>query len=62
VSRDEGDEVQVQGLREALRDGGDVVLRNRTKERDVPVTHSLSRRQVELILEGGVVNYFKDRL
>jgi aconitate hydratase len=62
---DEGDEIRVTNLREALgraRDGGEIVLENRTRGTEIRTTHSLSERQVQLILEGGVVNYFKERL
>jgi aconitate hydratase len=59
---DQGDEIQARGLRRALENGTPIVLRNRTKGRDIRTTHSLSERQVQLILEGGVVNYFKQRL
>ncbi|HVS62390.1 MAG TPA: aconitate hydratase [Thermoanaerobaculia bacterium] len=59
---EQGDEIQAWDLRQALRSGGEIVLRNRTKDRDIRTRHSLSERQVELILEGGVVNYFKEKL
>ncbi|HEX6200838.1 MAG TPA: aconitate hydratase [Thermoanaerobaculia bacterium] len=59
---DQGDEIQARGLRQALETGQPVVLHNRTQDRDIRTTHSLSERQVQLILEGGVVNYFKQRL
>jgi len=59
---DQGDELEVEGLREALENGGEIVLHNRTKGTEIPTKHSLSQRQIELILDGGVVNFFKRRL
>jgi aconitate hydratase len=34
-----------------------LVIRNITKGRDIPVKVSLSDRQVEMILAGGLLNY-----
>ncbi|MFP3940976.1 MAG: aconitate hydratase [Thermoanaerobaculia bacterium] len=59
---DQGDELEVRGLREALADGEAITLHNRTKDAEIETTHTLSDRQVQLILEGGVVNFFKERL
>jgi aconitate hydratase len=59
---DQGDELEVEGLRQALENGGGIVLHNRTKGTEIATKHSLSERQIELILDGGVVNFFKRRL
>jgi aconitate hydratase len=59
---EQGDEIEVRGLRDALHNGGTITLRNRTRGREIETKHSLSERQVQLILEGGVVNHFKGRL
>jgi aconitate hydratase len=62
----QGDELSVQGLREALRNGGPngsrVTVRNETQGHDIAAQHTLSERQVDVLLAGGVVNYFKSRL
>jgi aconitate hydratase len=59
---DEGDELEAEGLREALQAGGPIRVHDRTKGFDVATTHTLSERQVQVILAGGIVNYFKARL
>ncbi len=59
---EEGDELEVEGLRQALQGGGEVTVHDRTRGFDVRATHTLSERQVKVILEGGIVNYFKARL
>jgi hypothetical protein len=62
----QGDELSVEGLREALRNGGPngsrVTVRNETQGHDIAAQHTLSERQVDILLAGGVVNYFKSRL
>jgi aconitate hydratase len=57
-----GDELSVSGLREALSNGGRITVRNETRGHDIPAKHTLSERQVEVLLDGGVVNFFKKRL
>ena len=59
---EEGDLVEIEDLREALQSGGPVAVHNRTRETTVHATHSMSERQVEMALSGGVVNLMKARL
>ena len=59
---DEGDVLSVSGLRDAVRSGGEITVRNETKDKEIRATHTLSERQVDALLEGGIVNYFKERL
>ena len=59
---EEGDVLSVTGLRDAVRTGGVITVRNETKDAEIEAKHTLSQRQVEVLLEGGVVNYFRDRL
>ncbi len=59
---EEGDELEVEGLRGALEAGRRITLHDRTRGFDVAATHTLSERQVKVVLEGGIVNYFKRRL
>jgi aconitate hydratase len=56
---DQGDIVSVNDIRSAIENGEDVVLTNETKGNQYSVTHTLSRRQKEAVLEGSIINRFK---
>ena len=51
----QGDELRIEGLREAVRAGGDITVRNITRGVDITARHSLSARQVEVVIAGGVI-------
>jgi aconitate hydratase len=52
----QGDELEIGDTREALARGELLVL-NRTRQRQFAVTHNLSARQIDIILDGGLLNY-----
>ncbi|GDY29540.1 aconitate hydratase [Gandjariella thermophila] len=52
---DAGDRLVVNGLREALSGDRELVVRNASKDRDIPVRHRLSRRQLDAVLAGGQI-------
>ncbi len=56
---EQGDVLKLQGLREALKTRRDVKLINKTKNEEIELTYQLSDRQVQVILAGGVINYFR---
>lgn len=56
---EQGDVVTVDDIRTQLQEGDQVRIRNRTKDRAYTVGHSLSRRQVEIMLDGGVINHYR---
>ena len=56
-SVDDGDDLELPGLRQALTNGETVVLRNVTKGRDISLEHGYSPRQIETLLAGGTLNY-----
>lgn len=59
----EQDQVLVlKGLRKALEKGDTVEARNRDTDESFQLKHSLSKRQVNLILKGGLLNVMKERL
>jgi aconitate hydratase len=61
---EQGDMVRVSNLREAVARGKNItmeIIRN-GKTTELHLAHSLSPRQVELLLKGGVVNDFKEKL
>jgi len=52
-----GDELVLEDARSQIKNGRELVLRNITKNKDIPVKVALSKRQVEIILAGGLLNY-----
>lgn len=54
---DLGDELVMENAREQIKKAGEMTLLNKTKNIAVKVTTSLSARQVEMILAGGLLNY-----
>ncbi|MDP4094771.1 MAG: aconitate hydratase [Bacillota bacterium] len=56
---DTGDELLLQDARNQIKDGSVLVLKNKTKNIDIKVNVVLSKRQTEMILAGGLLNYTK---
>ncbi|MAT98368.1 MAG: aconitate hydratase [Anaerolineaceae bacterium] len=56
-----GDELALPDVRRAIDSGGQVDLHNKTKDETYRVEHSLSPRQVEMMLVGGQINLFRER-
>jgi len=56
---EQGDTIKLQGLRKALENGKDVKLINESKNEEIELTYQLSNRQVQVLLAGGVINYFR---
>lgn len=52
------DMLSVTSAREAIESGEAIHIRNLTRNEDILTTHSLSGRQVEVLLKGGIVNTF----
>ena len=61
IERD--DVLSLQGLRQALESGESTVeVRNTTKDATYTLRHRLSPRQVEMIVSGGLIAIFRERL
>jgi aconitate hydratase len=58
---DQDDVISVNDVRSAIKKGEDVVVTNETKGTQFEVTHTLSDRQKEAVLAGGVINRFKQQ-
>jgi len=54
---DRDDELVLENAREQIRNGKELVIKNKTKNKDIKVIVSLSDRQVEIMLAGGLLNY-----
>jgi aconitate hydratase len=57
---EQGDIISVNDIREAIKNGEDVVLTNETKDEEYELAHTLSDRQRDAVLEGSVINWFKN--
>ncbi|MGO4229206.1 aconitate hydratase [Arthrobacter sp. YAF34] len=57
----QGDVLLLTGLREALATGKEIRVRNETRDQDYAVRHTLSPRQVEMLLAGGLIPWLRDR-
>jgi aconitate hydratase len=58
---DEGDELRVDGLPDALGSAAGFTVRNETKDQDYAVRHRLSPRQVEMVRAGGQIPLVRGR-
>jgi aconitate hydratase len=57
-----GDVLRLTDLRRALTQGGDLRVENVTRQHPFQVRHSMSPRQVQFLLRGGLINWMKERL
>ena len=56
-----GDEWLIEGVRQALRGGGPLVVQNLTRGTRFAVRHELAPRQIDVVLAGGLLNYLRAR-
>ena len=54
-----GDVLSFEGLRDSIAQGPDVRVRNVTRGEEYATRHSLSKRQVEMVLAGGVIPWIR---
>jgi len=57
----QGDQIQIRNLRKAVQGDGPFAVRNVTKKKGLTVQHGLSTREKEVLLEGGLLNYTRNR-
>lgn len=57
---DQNDVLEITGLHQQLKKGNEVVVHNRTKKQTYKTHLNLSKRQIEILLDGGIINYLKD--
>jgi aconitate hydratase len=53
---DQGDDLEISGLKTAITEGRELIVQNKTKGISFPVTYNLSQRQKRMILAGGALN------
>jgi len=56
---EKGDVLEIAGIHKALRLGEDLEVKNLTKNSTFQLTYNFTKRQTEIILSGGLVNYTK---
>jgi len=60
-SIEQGDELALHGLLEALQSGDKIVAKNARTGEDYALTHDLSDRQVRMIIVGGLLNMMRQK-
>ncbi|MBI4299887.1 MAG: aconitate hydratase, partial [Chloroflexi bacterium] len=58
---EQGDELEIPNVKQALQQGETVVVHNLTKGTEFTARHGLSERQKEIMAVGGLLNYVKSR-
>ena len=58
---EQGDVLQIEDIREQLKSDSDVVVKNISKGTEFRTKHTLSGRQLEALLDGGIINTFKKK-
>ncbi len=56
-----GDELRIDNVIEALKEGRDIIIRNITTGEEIRLTYNLAPRQREILLAGGLLNWIKSR-
>jgi aconitate hydratase len=54
-----GDVILLENVADNLRNGKTQIAINKTKNESYQLKHNLSERQINIVLKGGVINYFK---
>jgi aconitate hydratase len=58
---DSGDELQIPNIRKVISNNEPLIVKNITKKKDFEVNYELSERQRNIILEGGMLSYIKNK-
>lgn len=58
---DQGDELVLENIREKIKTEIEFTITNKTKATEFTVTHQLSERQIESILEGSLINVIRKK-
>ena len=59
---EQGDVLRVEGLHRVLAEGPELEVRSLTKDETYAVRHDLSERQIEILRQGGQIEWMKQRL
>ena len=59
---DQDDVLKITNVRSAIEQGKQIQVINTTKGTSFMTSHSMSQRQVQILLKGGVINVFREKL
>ena len=54
---DVGDQLKIERVIKVLRECGDLVIKNISKKIEIPLTHNLNKREIEILILGGLINH-----
>ena len=57
---EQGDELELPDVRAEMQEGSEVTVRNATQETEFTAEHTLSPRQVDVVLQGGLIEDYKN--
>jgi 3-isopropylmalate dehydratase small subunit len=57
---EQGDELELASVTEALQKGQPVTVRNLTKNKEFKAAHTLTSRQADIVLAGGLLNWVRE--
>lgn len=58
----QGDVLKIDNIRNQMNKKDGIIIKNVTKEIEIEVNHTLSGRQLQVLLDGGIINLFKKNL
>lgn len=58
---DRHDVLKMEGIRDAIKNNRNITVRNVTKEEQYETTYSLSERQLDIVLNGGIIPKMKEK-
>ena len=56
-----GDELELSDIKSAILNHTPIILKNKTKNLEIPLVQDLSLRDREMLIDGGLLNYTKNR-
>jgi len=56
-----GDKIEISQIRSLLLSNKNLLLKNKSKDLEIELTHNLSAREKKLLCAGGALNYFKGK-
>lgn len=54
---DQGDRIELPDIKTRLTSGGEIVINNLTKNKEIKVKHNLTPREIAILCAGGLLNY-----
>ncbi len=62
---EQGDEISLENMIEQVKNGGEInikLIKASGEEKQIKAKHTMSERQIQVLLKGGIINDFKERL